>query len=128
VLRWEFGWRKDFRNMQELEEKPSGWGIASVVLAILSVMTLGTLFFGLIAYVATTGADFDKLDDNSPPAIVIGFFFVLSSVLAVIGLILGFVGALQYSKKWLSVLGIGLNFLYIFAVTALLLIGLFVED
>lgn len=118
--------------------KHSGLGIASFVLAIVSILSFVGITIGIIVWVGNT-IDFTTfLDANNKPTMteeelidtitpILGYLvlFPLIFVLLIIGLILGIVGlARKGSKKVFAVIGTVLNGLCILLLLLMMLIGI----
>jgi cytochrome c biogenesis protein CcdA len=103
-----------------VERKHSGIGMASLVLALLSALSLVAMIGASVVIVADDPAALE--DENSPKFIVVFVLLLASLVMMVVGLGLGVGGALQRDRKKLfGILGLISNI-----VMLLMIVGFFV--
>ena len=100
----------------------SGLGIASFILGVIAGIAMIALI--VVAAAMSAQAPGGELDENSPGAITVGCSLIIAAGMALLGLILGIVGAIQQGRKKLfSVLGIVFNGGMILMVVALMILG-----
>jgi hypothetical protein len=104
-----------------MEEKNSGYGLASLALSGLSALAL--FIVTIIAGVMESSPG--GMDPESTGAMIVGlsiFFFIF---LSLIGGVLGIVGLLQKDrKKVLAILGLCLSVITVLGIVGLIIIGL----
>lgn len=106
------------------EEKPakhSGVGIASFVLAMLSMVGfMGLMVMAVLMELGSPGS----LEGESPALVLLGLGVLLCMLLIIVGIVLGIVGLLMPGYRRLySGLGLGLNCLWLLLLFGLMLLG-----
>lgn len=103
----------------------SGLGIASFLVGV------GALFFGILLVVVAgimEAARPGGIDENSPEAMVVGLLLLADVVGALVGLVLGIIGAVTaHRNKLFAGLGIGINALVLLGLIAVLIVGLLAD-
>ena len=99
----------------------AGWAIASFLISILNGLFLFVLI--LVATVITANQN-APMNDHDPKAIMLGLGILGGLALAVLGVILGFVGVGQKAGTVFAILGIIFNGLVLLSVLGLLVVGL----
>ena len=100
----------------------AGIGVASFILGLVAGLAMVVLI--VIAGVMSADAPGGELDENSREAMTVGCSLIVAAGLAVLGLILGIVGAVQQGrKKVFPILGIVINGGMILLVGGLMILG-----
>ena len=108
-----------------MEQKHSGFGIASFVISIVSGLSL-FLFFVIAALMDASAPN--GIDEESAAAMVLGFFVLGFLFLAFVALGLGIAGLVQIDrKKVFAVLGTMFSALVLLCTLGLISIGLAME-
>jgi hypothetical protein len=99
-----------------------GIGVTSFILGLVAGVAMVVLI--VIAAAMSARAPGGQLDENSPEAITVGCSLIVAAGLALLGLILGIVGAVQQGhKKLFPVLGIVFNGGMLLMVVGLMILG-----
>ncbi len=108
----------------EQPTKQSGLGIASFILAIVSVV--GVIFS--IGYVGYLDATEPARLETETSMMMVGFGILFFLLLALIGLVLGIIGLFQKTRRrTFAGIGVGINALGALIVAVLIAIGISVE-
>ena len=100
----------------------SGMGIASFILGLISAVAMAVMMVMAVGIAAK--APGGEINENSPEAMALGCSLLIGGGLAVLGLILGIVAALQQGKKKVfSILGIVFNGGLLLRVGGLMVLG-----
>jgi len=101
--------------------KHSGMGIASCLIALGA----GLFEFIFVVIAGVMASSPQGVDENSPEAIVLGLFILGGLLAAVVGGVLGIVGATQANRnKLFAVLGLCLNGVIVVGVLGLMVLGM----
>ena len=100
----------------------SGLGIASFIIALIAGAAMVALI--VLAAALSAQAPGGELDENSPEAVTVGCSLIIAAGMALLGLILGVVAAIQQGrKKVFAVLGIVFNGGMILVLVGLMILG-----
>lgn len=81
-----------------LELKHSGFGIASVIVSILSiVLLLGVI--GFFTYMEFNGVSVDRMSDDDPALLLAGIVFLVALIMNALALAFGISGLFQRDRK-----------------------------
>ncbi|GLX65696.1 hypothetical protein [Paenibacillus glycanilyticus] len=117
--------------------KQSGLGIASFILALVTVLLVVGSIIGVTVFVSSVADDAqgflnemetmegDSLPSDFVPILIAGLCILASIGVAIVGLILGIIGAAQKNRrKVFAIIGIVLNGLIVLGTAGLVIIGL----
>ncbi|MGO4107926.1 hypothetical protein [Paenibacillus sp. YAF4_2] len=132
--------RPSFKSPPPRENQPlkqSGLGIASFILALVTVLLIVGAFISAAVFASSVSDDpqaflneleninGEALPSNIVPILIAGFCMLASVGVAIIGLILGIIGAASRTRrKTFAIIGIVLNGLVVLGTVGLVIIGL----
>lgn len=132
--------RPSFKSPPPRENQPlkqSGLGIASFILALVTVLLVVGAFISAAVFASNVSDDpqaflneleninGEALPSNIVPILIAGFCMLASVGVAIIGLILGIIGAASRTRrKTFAIIGIVLNGLIVLGTVGLVIIGL----
>jgi hypothetical protein len=109
----------------KMDQKHSGFGIASFVISLLAGLLL---FLTFVAIGMVSAASPEGIDEDSPIALLLGLLILAFMALAMIGLGLGIAGCCQPNRlKVFPVLGVVFSALSVIVPLGLILVGLSIE-
>ena len=117
-----YGYPPGYPNPYGAAPTHAGIGVASFILGLIASLTMLALI--VIAGVLAAKAPGQQLDENSTEAMTVGCSLLLAAGMALLGLILGIVAALQNGKKKVfPILGIVFNGGMLLMVVAMMILG-----